>query len=65
MNGLLAQVTAKHFCAGIILRDDVVRVAAPIVAYMVGWARSRVRDYCASKGWRVVCVSSQDRSGGE
>jgi hypothetical protein len=52
----LAQITAPHFCAGIVLFDDRVVEAAPIVRYMKRWSRDRVRDYCASKGWRIVVV---------
>jgi hypothetical protein len=37
----LAQITAPHFCAGIDMKR---------------WSRDRVRDYCASKGWRIVVV---------
>ena len=53
---LLAQVTAPHFCAGIILADNVVIEAAPIISYMRGWNRDKVRDYCTRKGWRVRLV---------
>jgi len=49
---MLLQITAPHFCAGI----EVGKRAAPILHYMVRWPVSRIRDYCASKGWRVELV---------
>jgi hypothetical protein len=45
------QITAPHFCAGVVARDGRVVAAAPIVRYMVGWDGRRVRDYCRRKGW--------------
>lgn len=53
---MLAQITARHFCCGLVLESDRVTVAAPIVGYMRGWSRERVRGYCAEKGWRVAVV---------
>jgi hypothetical protein len=53
---MLAAIDAPHFFAGIVLRDDRVIEAADIVRYMRGWSRTRVRDYCARKGWRVSIV---------
>jgi hypothetical protein len=54
----LAQIKAPHFTAGLVLRDDHVIEAAPIIGYMARqrWTRTRVRAYCAEKGWRVVVV---------
>jgi len=53
---MLAQIKAPHFTAGIVLEDDVVSVAAPIVKYMVGWHRNYVRDYCQKKRWKISVV---------
>ena len=55
---ILAQIEAPHFCAGIVLQNDRVVEAAPILHYMkkAKWTRDRVRTYCAEKGWRVVVV---------
>ena len=50
----LGQVTASHFCAGLEVRDGFVRVAAPIIKYMMGWSRERVMQYCAQKGWKLT-----------
>lgn len=58
---ILAQIRAPHFCAGIVLWDNKVVEAAPIVSYMKRWSRSRVRDYCNTKGWNVSVVYSMER----
>jgi hypothetical protein len=55
---LLAQVSAPHFTAGIVLRNDRVTEAPRILRYMRGWSRDRVRDYCKNKAW-AICVVKQ------
>lgn len=62
--GMLAQITAPHFVAGIVLSADIVTAAAPIVRYMVGWDRGRVRSYVARKGWAIRVVNDQSRPEG-
>lgn len=58
---VLAQIDAPHFNCGIVLRDNVVVEAAPIVQYMrqQKWTTAQVRSYCANKGWRVRVVNSE------
>lgn len=53
----------KPFSVGIVLWDDVVIEAAPIIGYMKKqkWTRERVRDYCVSKGWKVSVVHQLER----
>lgn len=60
---ILAAIDAPHFYAGIVLWDDRVVEAAPIVGYMKKqkWTRARVRGYCAEKGWRISVVYRQER----
>lgn len=60
----LATIDAPHFYCGIVLWDDKVIEAAPIVAYMKKgrWTRDRVREYCATKGWRVSVVYQMERT---
>jgi hypothetical protein len=53
---MLAQITSPHFTAGIVLEDDRVREAAPIVGYMWGWHRDYVRYYCKKKGWKIKVI---------
>jgi len=62
MKETLAQITAPGFCAGIVLWDDTVIEAAPIVRYMRKWSRKRVRDHCAERGWRVSVVHELERT---
>jgi hypothetical protein len=58
----LAVIDAPHFYAGIVLWGDKVVEAAPILKYMVGWDRDRVRAYCAKKQWKVSTVNVTERS---
>jgi hypothetical protein len=58
MTEIVAVIDAPHFYAGIVLVDDKVTRAAPIVKYMRGWSRDKVRTYCQSKGWHVAVVAS-------
>jgi hypothetical protein len=57
LNEILARIVAPHFVAGIVLHGDQVAEAAPIVDYMRGWPRDRVRDYCRAKGWTIAIVA--------
>jgi len=47
-------IDAPHFYAAVVFGDGVVSRAAPIVAYMRGWSRSKVLEYCQKKRWRVI-----------
>lgn len=63
---ILAQITVKGekpFTAGIVLWDDVVVEAAPIVGYMKRqkWTRDRVRRECRKNGWTVSVVHQIER----
>ena len=64
---ILAQIEGpapRRFNAGLVLWDDVVVEAAPIIGYMKrgSWTRDRVRRYCELRGWSVTVVH-QVRSG--
>jgi hypothetical protein len=52
-----------RFTAGIVLWDDRVIEAAPILHYMKKqkWTRDMVRRYCVQKGWKVSVVYEQQR----
>lgn len=56
----LVQITAPHFCAGIIVTDDRCTNAAPILLWAVGWSRERLQAYFAKKGWKAVVVERYD-----
>lgn len=55
---MFARIVAPHFVAGIELMDDCVYNAAPIVSYMIGWDRDRVRAYCRLKGWKIDIIKA-------
>ena len=61
---ILAQVQAPGFAAGIVLWDDKVVEAAPILRYMRKgvWSRKRVREYCKDRGWKVVVIHQLERT---
>ena len=47
----LLQITAPHFCAGLIFDDWSVIEAAPIIGYMKSWNIPKVLNYVHRKGW--------------
>ena len=62
----LAQIVSPanpKFTAGLVLWDDVVIEAAPIIGYMKRqkWTRDRVRARCKREGWTVSVVWQMDR----
>jgi hypothetical protein len=65
MRELLAEIEApgpKGFVAGIVLWDDRVVEAAPIVRWMRGLSRQAVREHCERKGWTITVVHLLERS---
>ena len=56
---MLVQVTAPHFCAGIILKDGIVTEAAPILRWAIGWRRARLSEYFREKGWKAIVVNER------
>lgn len=61
---ILAQITADkpRFAAGIVLWDDKVIEAAPIVRRALkGKTRAFVRQYCQAKGWKISVVHQVER----
>jgi hypothetical protein len=61
MSETLAQIKAPHFTAGLLLQDDLVVEAAPIIGYMKknSWTRDDVRNYCRDKGWTISVVREE------
>jgi hypothetical protein len=53
---VLAQITTKNFVAAIVLEQDVVTETAPILRFLKGWSRDRVRDYCKRYNWQIAVV---------
>ena len=56
---MLAAIDAPHFYAGLVLENDIVTESAPIIKYMRGWSRSKVRDHCQTKRWKILVVKAQ------
>lgn len=55
----LYQVTAPHFCAGIVLSNSgFVTEAAPILKWTIGKSENYLADYFKRKGWKVAKVDS-------
>lgn len=52
----LFRLVAPHFVAGLEIADCKVYRAAPILAYMNGWALAKVIAYARSKGWSFSLV---------
>jgi len=56
----LWRITAPHFCAGILIWNDVVMDAAPIVRWMKGYSTSWINRHCTIKGWSVEYVRGEE-----
>lgn len=56
MDVILARIVAPKFIAGIVLEDDVVVLAPPLLRYMIGWKRDKVRAHVKKKGWQIKKV---------
>lgn len=52
----LWQITAPHFCAGVIERGGMIVEAAPILRWAVGQPYLKLGVYCKRKGWKMVIV---------
>lgn len=66
---MLAQITGsvydKEFCGGIVLKDDKVTEAPPLLRFLVGKTRDQVRKVCQDRSWsvRVVSLDPGDQNG--
>ncbi len=54
----LYQITAPHFCAGLVVREiegsGVVIAAAPIIYFTLHWSEERMLDYFYQKNFKVA-----------
>jgi hypothetical protein len=48
---MIIHLDSGYFNAGVIVKDDRVVIAAPILKYMVGWSDVQVIAYAIRKGW--------------
>jgi len=60
---MLVQVTAPHFVAGLVMENDIVIEAAPILRWAIGKKRDWLRSYFERKDWTVKVVPSQPFQG--
>lgn len=56
MEEILIQISANHFCAGIIFRDSKVFAFAPILKWSKGKSYYWMKKYCEKKKWRFIEV---------
>jgi hypothetical protein len=54
----LGRVTGPDFVAAF-ETDGVVRKAAPILSFMLGWSDDKVREHVAAKGWKASLVTAE------
>lgn len=53
----LVQVTAPHFCAGIVINERGMCVeAAPILRWCIGKRTGFLQDYVKRKGWKARTI---------
>lgn len=50
------QVTADHFCAGVVFHDGVVAITAPILKWARGKALGQFLRVCRERGYQVQLV---------
>jgi len=48
---MLIRIESPYFVVGVVTEMGVVKRAAPIVKYMIGWKIYKVIDYCKYKLW--------------
>lgn len=56
MTGKLYQISAPHFCAGIVVQSGRIVEAAPILRWAMGRRFAGFEWYCGQKGWKVTHV---------
>ncbi len=59
MSGII-HIEGGFFNAGVVITDDRVTLAAPIIKYMKGWTVQQVYAYAAKRKW--LCNSSNHSS---
>lgn len=57
---MLVQVTAPHFCAGLVIENGVCTVAAPILKRSIGRSADELRAYFKWKGWKAIQVKEHE-----
>jgi hypothetical protein len=49
----LVRISASNFTAGLVIKDDHVIRAAPILGYMIDWPIGRVIALVQRRGWSI------------
>jgi len=50
---ILLRITSSYFCAGIILKNNMVIKTAPILKYMLNKDIKYIINYCGIKKWKI------------
>ena len=53
---MLLQITAPCYCAGVVIEDDVVIRAAPILRWSLGKSYQFLENYFQRKGFKVEVI---------
>jgi hypothetical protein len=53
---VLVQITTDRYCAGVVIDNDHVVEAAPIVNWTIGWHRYRLLKYFRQRGHKIEAV---------
>ena len=56
---MLVRVVAPHFVAGIIVEENKVIDAAPILRWSIGMTRHQLKTYFVRKGWKASIIKSR------
>jgi hypothetical protein len=51
-----AQITTDRYCAGVVIINNIVVEAAPILRWTIGWHRYRLLTYFRQQGHKVEAV---------
>lgn len=57
MDGL-HRIEAPHFVAGVVVRNGIIDVAAPILRWSKGKTIEALTIYCKTKSWRITHVDA-------
>lgn len=47
------QITSTYFCVGLVIDNDRVIKAGPIINYMIGWSFDKVHNTCVKRCWTI------------
>lgn len=50
---VLIRITSTYFCAGVVLIDNMVWYATPILRYMIYWDLEKITFYVKKKNWNL------------